>query len=129
GRAVVMPGVVLLAISSWQLTFMTLNSPFWWVQVILVLLGFSVGLVGQPLLVAAMVDIQEGQQVANASTVTTVVRAVAASLGISVLATIVQTQTKVHYTHLAEQVTPASPLGQLLPRLQAFFVMRGADVQ
>ncbi len=128
-RAVVMPGLVLLAIGSWQLTFLTLNSPFWWVQAILVLLGFAVGLVGQPLFVAAMVDIQEGQQVTNASTVTTVVRSVGASLGISALATIVQTQTQVHYAHLAEQVTVASPLGQLLPRLEAFFLLRGADVQ
>ncbi len=128
-RAVVMPGLVLLAIGSWQLTFLTLNSPFWWVQAILVLLGLAVGLVGQPLFVAAMVDIQEGQQVTNASTVTTVVRSVGASLGISALATLVQTQTQVHYTHLAEQVTAASPLGQLLPRLEAFLVLRGADVQ
>jgi DHA2 family multidrug resistance protein len=128
-RAVVIPGLVLLAISSWQLTFLTLNSPFWWVQTILVLLGFAVGLVGQPLFVATMVDIREGQQVTNASTVTTVVRSVGASLGIAVLATLVQTQTKVHYTHLAEQVTAASPLGQLLPRFEALFVLRGADVQ
>jgi MFS family permease len=128
-RAVVMPGLVLLAIGSWQLTFLTLNSPFWWVQAILVLLGLAVGLVGQPLFVAVMVDIQEGQQVTNASTVTTVVRSVGASLGISALATLVQTQTQVHYTHLTEQVTAASPLGQLLPRLEAFFVLRGANVQ
>lgn len=128
-RAVVMPGLVLLAISSWQLTSMTLSSPFWWVQLILILLGFSVGLVGQPLMVAAMVEIQEGQQITNASTVATVVRAVAASLGISVLATIVQTQTRVHYSHLAEQVTATSPLGQLLPRLQALFIAHGADMQ
>jgi DHA2 family multidrug resistance protein len=94
----------------------------------LVLLGFAVGLVGQPLFVAAMVDIQEGQQVTNASTVMTVVRSVGASLGISALATLVQTQTKVHYTHLAEQVTAASPLGQLLPRFEALFMSRGADM-
>ena len=126
-RAVVIPGLVLLAIGSWQLTFLTLNSPFWWVQAILVVIGLSVGLVGQPLFVAAMVDIQEGQQVTNASTVTTVVRSVGASLGISALATLVQTQTQVHYALLAEQVTAASPLGQLLPRLEASFVLRGAD--
>ncbi|MBE3561811.1 MAG: DHA2 family efflux MFS transporter permease subunit [Ktedonobacteraceae bacterium] len=128
-RAVVMPGLILLAISSWQLTNMTLNSPFWWVQAMLVLLGFAVGLVGQPMMVAAMVEIQEAQQVANASTVATVVRSVAASLGVSGLATLVQTQTKVHYTHLAELVTPTSPLGQMLPRLQALFMQHGADVQ
>ncbi len=128
-RAVVIPGLILLVVTSWQLTFMTLNSPFWWIQTILALFGFSAGLVAQPLLVAAMVDIREQQQLANASTVTTVVRAIAASLGVSALATIVQTQTSVHYAHLAEQVTAASPLGLLLPRLQALFVARGADVQ
>ncbi len=38
-----------------------------------------------------------------------------------------QVQTKIHYSHLAEQVTASSPLGQLLLRLEAFFVARGAD--
>jgi len=128
-RAVVIPGLILLGIASWQLTQMTLYSPFWWVQMVLVLLGFAVGLVGQPLFVAAMVEIREGEQINNASTVMTVVRAVAASLGVSVLATLVQTQTKIHYAHLAEQVTAASPLGQFLSHLQGFFMSRGADVQ
>ena len=128
-RAVVIPGLILLIVASWQLTTMTLYSPFWWIQTRLALFGFAVGLVGQPLVVAEMVDIQEQQQLANASTVTTVVRAIAASLGVSALATIVQTQTSVHYAHLAEQVTAASPLGQLLPRLQALFVARGATMQ
>ncbi|GAC1695378.1 MAG: hypothetical protein NVS9B9_17990 [Ktedonobacteraceae bacterium] len=58
----------------------------------------------------------------------TVMRSVSSSLGIAVLATLVQTQTKFHYAHLAEQVTANSPLGQLFLRLQALFVARGADL-
>ena len=29
-KAVVIPGLLLLAFATWQLTFITLNSPFWW---------------------------------------------------------------------------------------------------
>jgi EmrB/QacA subfamily drug resistance transporter len=128
-RAVVLPGLLLLAFASWQLTFITLNSPFWWLQLLLVLLGLSLGLTGQPLVVAALADIREAQQVADASTITTVTRSVGASMGIAILATIVQTRTKIHFTHLAEQVTASSTLGQLLPRLQGLFMQHGADAQ
>ena len=128
-RAVVIPGLLLLAFADWQLTFITLNSPFWWLQMLLVLLGLALGLTGQPLVVAALADIREAQQIADASTITTVTRSVGASMGIAVLATFVQTQTKVHFTHLAEQVTASSTIGQLLPRLQGLFMLHGADAQ
>ncbi|OLE05211.1 MAG: hypothetical protein AUG82_05035 [Ktedonobacter sp. 13_1_20CM_4_53_11] len=128
-KAVVIPGLLLLGFATWQLTFITLNSPFWWLQLLLVLLGLSLGLTGQPLVVAALADVSEAQQVADASTITTVTRSVAASMGVALLATYVQTQTKVHFTHLDEQVTASSPLGQLLPRLQGLFLLHGADAQ
>jgi EmrB/QacA subfamily drug resistance transporter len=128
-KAVVIPGLLLLGFATWRLTFITLNSPFWWLQLLLVLLGLSLGLTGQPLVVAALADISEAQQVADASTITTVTRSVAASMGVALLATYVQTQTKVHFTHLADQVTASSPLGQLLPRLQGLFLLQGADAQ
>src|SRR5579859_1547946 len=128
-RAVVIPGLLLLAFASWQLTFITLNSPFWWLQLLLVLLGLSLGLTGQPLVVAALADIREAKQVGDASTITTVTRSVGASMGIAILATFVQTQTKVHFAHLVEQVTASSPLGQLLPRLQGLFMQHAANAQ
>jgi DHA2 family multidrug resistance protein len=56
-----------------------------------------------------------------------VIRFVFTSLGVAVLATLVQTQTKVHYTHLAELATPGSRLGQLIIRLQTLFLAQGAD--
>jgi DHA2 family multidrug resistance protein len=93
----------------------------------LVLRGFSLGLVGQPLILAALVSIRP-HLLTQASSLSTVVRSVASSLGIAVLATVVQTQTQVHYAHLAEQVTPTSSLGQLLPRLQAYLMTGGASL-
>ncbi len=126
-RAVVIPGLAILAFALWQLSFTTLDSPYWWIQTMLILRGVSLGLVGQPLFVAMMAEIRP-RLLTQASSISTVVRSVASSFGVAVLATIVQTQTQIHYSHLAEQVTVSSPLGQLLPRLEALFVARGASM-
>ncbi len=125
-RVVVIPGLLILAVASWQLSFITADSPYWWLQTMIILRGLALGLVGQPLILSALSEIRP-QKLTQASSLSTVVRAVSSSLGVAVLATLVQVQTKIHYSHLAEQVTASSPLGQLLPRLEAFFVARGAD--
>jgi EmrB/QacA subfamily drug resistance transporter len=125
-RVVVIPGLLILAVASWQLSFITADSPYWWLQTMIILRGLALGLVGQPLILSALSEIRP-QKLTQASSLSTVVRAVSSSLGVAVLATLVQVQTKIHYSHLAEQVTASSPLGQLLPRLEALFVARGAD--
>jgi len=126
-RVVVIPGLVLLAFATWQLSYLTLSTPYGWLQVLFVIRGLGLGLIIQPLSVAAVSDIHP-RQFAQSSTLYTVVRFVSTSLGIAVLATLVQTQAKIHYSHLAEQVTPASPLGQLAFRLQKFFIQHGASL-
>ena len=125
-RAVMIPGLLILALATWQLSFITLYSPYWWIQGMLILRGLALGLSIQPLTVAGLSEIRP-RDLAQASSLNTVMRSVSSSLGIAILATLVQTQSKVHYTHLAEQVTASSPLGQLLPRLQAAFMAHGAN--
>ncbi|HLZ63490.1 MAG TPA: MDR family MFS transporter [Ktedonosporobacter sp.] len=125
-RAVMIPGLLILAFATWQLTFITLNSPFWWLQALLVVRGFALGACIQPLTVASLSEIGP-RQLPQASSLNTVARSIASSLGIAILATLVQTQAQVHFARLAEQVTASSPIGQLLPQLQALFVARGAD--
>lgn len=126
-RAVVLPGLFILAFANWQLSNLSLTWPYLSLQVILVLRGFSLGLVSQPLILAALVSIRP-HLLTQASSLSTVMRSVASSLGIAVLATLVQTQTQVHYAHLAEQVTLSSSLGQMLPRLQAYLMEGGASL-
>lgn len=126
-RAVMIPGLLILGFATWQLTFLTANSPFWWIQAMLIIRGLGLGLCVQPLTVAGLSEIAP-RDLAQASSLNTVARAVSSSMGIAVLATLVQTQARVHYNFLAEQVTATSPLGQLLPRLQALFVSRGAGL-
>ena len=123
-RVVVLPGLILLAFATWQFTYFTLQTPFWWIQVLFLIRGLALGLIIQPLTVSALTDVQP-RQFAQASSLTTVVRFVSTSLGIAVLATLVQTQEKVHYSHLAEQVTPASFFGRVLTGLRSFLLLHG----
>lgn len=126
-RGVMVPGLLLLAFATWQLSFLTLYSPYWWLQLIFVVRGLALGLSIQPLTVAGLSEISP-RQLPEASSLNTVARSVSSSLGIAVLATLIQTQNQVHYAHLAEQVTPLSRLGQLIPLLEALFISRGADI-
>lgn len=121
------PGLLILALATWQLTLITTYSPYSWIQVMFILRGIALGLTIQPLTVAMLAEVRP-QQLAQASSLNTVGRAVASSLGIAIIATLVQTQTAIHFGHLAEQVTASSPLGQLLPQLEAYFVAHGASL-
>ena len=124
-RAVMIPGLIILAFANWELSFITLNSPYSWIQLMLILRGLALGLTIQPLTVATLAEIRP-RQLAQASSINTVTRAVSSSLGIAVLATLVQTQAQIHFGHLAEMVTQGSHLGQLLPKLEAYYVAQGA---
>jgi EmrB/QacA subfamily drug resistance transporter len=126
-RTIMIPGLIVLGIATWQLTFLDRYTSFGWFQFLLILRGLALGLTVQPLTVAMMSEVHP-RQLAQASALSTVSRSVSSSLGIAILATLVQTQTSVHYSHLAEQVTPFSRLGGLIAELQAYFVAHGAGV-
>ena len=126
-RAVMIPGLLILAFATWQLTYISIYSSYGWIQVMFILRGLALGLTVQPLTVATLSEISP-RQLAQASSLSTVNRAVASSLGIAILATLVQTQSQIHFGHLAEQVMANSPLGVLLPRIEALFVARGANL-
>jgi len=113
--------------TTWRVSFVTLDTPWWSLQLLLMLRNTSLGFTVQPLSVVAQSEISSERQ-PLASAVSTLIRSVSSSLGIAVLTSIVQTQSQVHYSHLAEQVTPGTPLGQQLLGLQAFFVSRGASL-
>lgn len=125
-RVVVIPGLILMAFASWQLSYLTLSTPYSWLQVLFVIRGLALGLIIQPLNVSALSDIHP-RRFAQASSLYTVIRFVSTSLGIAVLATLVQTQARVHATQLAAQITPTSPFAQLAAHLQALLIQHGAS--
>lgn len=126
-RAVMIPGLLILGFATWQLANISIYSSYGWMQLMFILRGLALGLTVQPLSVAMLAEVQP-RQLTQASSLSTVSRAVSSSLGIAILATLVQTQSTVHYGYLAEQVTPGSPIGQLIPLLQAGLVARGASL-
>lgn len=126
-RAVVIPGLIILGIASWQFTFVTLNNSINSLQFLLIMRGLGIGLCIQPLMVSALAEIPS-QRLAQASAVSTTVRFVGSSLGVAVLSTMVQTQSAIHYSHLAEQVTANSLLAGVIRELQALFISQGASL-
>jgi len=124
-RGVVIPGLVILAIALWLFTFIGINTPYGTLQIWLIIRSFALGFCFQPLSVAALSEIRP-RMLSQATAVNTTLRFVISSLAVAVIATLVQSQTTVHYSHLAEQVTAASPLGQLVPLLQGLFLQQGA---
>src|SRR5579885_3381688 len=125
-RAVIIPGLIILSIALWLFTKLGPDTPYTTIQVWLVVLSLAIGFCFQPLSVSALCEFGP-RNLAQASSVSTTVRFVMSSFAVAVMATLVQSQVAIHYAHLAEMVTPASPLGQLVPQLQALFMRTGAS--
>lgn len=125
-RAVIIPGLIILGFALWLFTFLDANTPYGTLQLWFIVRSFALGFCFQPLSVSALSDIRP-RQLSQATSVTTTVRFVVSSLAVAVMATLVQSQSALHYGHMADLVTAASPLGQLVPRLQALFMLRGAS--
>ena len=119
-KAVVLPGLLIMAFAFWRLSFVSLYTPFSQYQLLLILRGFGLGLSAQPLTIAIVSNIKP-KDLSQATSLNSVIRSVAGSVGVALLSALVQTQTQVHYDHLAEQVTAPSPTGQLILQLQAAF--------
>jgi EmrB/QacA subfamily drug resistance transporter len=125
-RAVIIPGLVILAFALWLFTSIDANTPYGTIQIWLIIRSLALGLTFQPLAVSALSEMGP-RQLAQATAVNTTARFVISSLAVAVIATLVQTQTSVHYAHLAEMVTPATPLGRLVPEIQALLMQQGAS--
>jgi len=101
GRQVVIGGLLILGIATWLLTGLQLDTEFWWLAVLLALRGMGLGLTSQPLVAVAMSDVHGRRETADAAAMTTVIRNVIASVGIAVLATMVQSGTASHLQQLS----------------------------
>jgi DHA2 family multidrug resistance protein len=125
-KAVVIPGLLILGTALWSFGHMTLNTPYSFFQILLVFRGFGLGLSMQPIMVGALADIKPSQ-LSQGSSINSVLRSVTSALAVALVSTLVTTQTKVHYVHLAERVTVNSPAGSMLQQLAAYFQLRGMN--
>ena len=125
-KLVVLPGLLFMALPLWGLLNVTPSTSYGWFQFLLILRGGEIGLVSQPLMRAALVNVPP-RRLSQASSLMTVVRFVAGSLVTAVLGSLVQGQVQAHYAHLAEQVIPGTSKGQFLLGIQAQLQARGMD--
>lgn len=100
-RVVILFGSVLLIVCTWQLTFIALNSPIWWLQLLFIGQGIALGLCYQPLIVTATAEVPP-ERMAFATTMNTLTRSLSSSLGVAMIATIVQIQSQVHSVQLTK---------------------------
>lgn len=103
-RVVLFPGLLLMGLSTWQLTQITLTMSYGWLLIVFAVRGLGLGLLLQPLTVSALLGVAP-RQYTQASSLTTVIRFVFTSLGIAVLATLVQSRASFH---IADMVHPFS---------------------
>ncbi len=106
-RVVLLPGLVLMGLSTWQLALVSLTTSYPWLLVIFAVRGLGLGFLIQPLTVAALSKVARSQYT-QASSLNTVVRFTFTSLGIAVLATLVQSSATTHIATLIQQSRPAS---------------------
>jgi EmrB/QacA subfamily drug resistance transporter len=125
-KPVVLPGLIFMILPLWGLLNVTPSTSYGWFQILLILRGGEIGLVAQPLMRAALVNVPP-RRLSQASSLMTVVRFIAGSLVTAILGSLVQGQTHAHYAHLAEQVTPGTSKGQFLLGIQAQLQARGMD--
>jgi MFS family permease len=112
-RVVLLPGLVLMGLSTWQLALVSLTTPYPWLLLVFAVRGLGLGCLIQPLTVAALSKVARSQYT-QASSLNTVVRFTFTSLGIAVLATLVQSRATTHITTLIQQSRPASRAAAML---------------
>jgi EmrB/QacA subfamily drug resistance transporter len=123
-KGVVIPGLLILGTALWGFAHLTLDTPFATFQSLLIIRGLGLGLSAQPTTVAALVEIKPAQ-LAQASSVNSVVRSVTSALAVALISTLVTTRTAFHTTRLADRVTAGSPAELSLQQQASYMMSRG----
>lgn len=122
-RPIVMVGLCIFAVATSLMMTLTLETPIWFFVGIMVLLGCASGF-GQQISVSAMSNIEKDQrkQVANGSTLVSVMHATAAPLGVAVMSSIVQARSQQYSAVLSAQ----GVTGDLLQQQSLLLAMHGS---
>jgi DHA2 family multidrug resistance protein len=117
-RIVAGAGFVLLAINTWNLSHITLETSYSTIRLLLTLRGVALGCTLQSSALVAL-NAVPARFVTNASSLNTAMRNVFQSFGVGLLGVIVQTQTVTHADLLGQQVTASSRAGLLMQQAAA----------
>lgn len=131
-KLVVIPGLVLLAATTFELSKITADTSSSSIVLLMVLRGIGMGLCMMPATTAGMNTVPP-QLVGRASALSNVVRQVAGSISITIITTVMQNSQTLSYARLAEQVNLFNPNSmQLVKSLQSVvgqYGLSGAEAQ
>ncbi|GER91315.1 hypothetical protein KDW_54770 [Dictyobacter vulcani] len=103
-RPVVLAGLILMTVSALLMVTLALDTAIWLIMGILLLLGAANALVQQiPVAAMSRIKNEEHKEIANGSTLVTVLHATAAPMGVAILASVVQVRSQHYLTSLGLQ--------------------------
>ncbi len=122
-RSVVLAGLVVLVGAVLLLRTLGLSTPIVGIVGMLFLMGVASALTGQvPVAAMSRIKKEEHKEVANGSTLVSVLRATAAPMGVGVLSSFAQAQTR-HFTH---SLSAQGVVGDLLTQQSSLLAMRAS---
>jgi len=107
-KPLVITGLTLAVISSFELSKMNIMTPLIWLQTMMILRSIGMGFSMMPLNTAGMNALPQ-HLVGRASALNNVIRQVSGSLGVAIITTIVQNREALHIVRMAEGLNQNSP--------------------
>lgn len=117
-RPVAVAGCLLLALNTWDLSHLTLDTTYDALRGILVLRGLALGLAMTPTQLVGLAAVPE-QQRTNASSIFTASKNIFSSFGVALLATIVEARSIFHAAVLGWQVRPGTVSGAAVSQIDS----------
>lgn len=127
-KRMVVTGALLLAVTNYLLSHLSLATPFRLLQTWLVLRSVSLAFCLQPNQVASYATIPV-ENLNRATAFYNVVSRVGSAFGTAFLTSYLGIKQPLHFAHLAEKVTPLSPAGQLITGAVQRAQQNGTDVR
>jgi len=126
-KLVTVPGLVILGITTYQLSFLSMDTADWTIILISTIRGVGLGLAMMTVTTAGMNDVPVNL-VGRASALSNTIKNILSSVSVTLVATIISTRTNLNYAKLAEQVNSFSQTAvDTVSSLQRLYMSTGLD--
>ncbi|WP_239635506.1 DHA2 family efflux MFS transporter permease subunit [Paenibacillus sp. H1-7] len=120
-------GLLILGVTTYELHSLTADTSHLWINVVLTIRGFGIGLCMMPISTVGMADIPK-EQIKDASPLSNVFRQVMSSMGIAILTTIMSSRQYSHFYRITENVPSYSDTAnQFISGISASLIQGGID--
>ncbi|CAM3923355.1 DHA2 family efflux MFS transporter permease subunit [Alicyclobacillus pomorum] len=120
-------GLLIVTWATYGFTTLEANTSSSTIQWLYIVRSAGMALTMMPIMTAGMNTVPV-ELTSQGTAMSNTVRQVAASLGTAVLTSYMTTQTKIHAAQMSWQVTPTSPSGQFMMRIQALMQAHGMSM-